>query len=134
MQTRRFAAALQAQHLHQLRAQHQRSRFGLELLGWQIDLTDADVLTGVELDLLERLRERRNVHLAAMRCVVGELLLLVEVQDLDLGLGVRLRIVVRIDLFDERTAIIEVKALHQVRIPLMAVDRPLVDLGDRRRS
>jgi hypothetical protein len=62
--------------------QHERARLGLELLGRQVDLADADVLARVELDLLERLRERADVHLAAVRAVTAVSPRFVEVQDL----------------------------------------------------
>ena len=74
------------------------------------------------------------MHLAAVRRVVGELLLLVEVQHLHLGLVVSLGVVVRVDLLHEGAPIIIVEPLDQPGVALVTVDRALIDLGEGGRS
>ena len=101
----------------------------VHLLFRQIEIARADVLVGVELDLLESHHARDDVHLAMRR---GKRILPRLRKGIDWRhLGVRdcRRVIVAVDLAHERLTALEVEPLHLIQLRLDDVDSPRVERG-----
>ena len=89
----------------------------------------AHVLIGPELDLLEAHHLRGHVHLAVAAARPGPGLFLEDVEDLHLGVGDGVGVVVDLGLAHVHPAFLVVVLLHEVRLALEDVDGLLVDHG-----
>ena len=103
----------------------------MERLLGQADRPGADVLVGVEPDLLEHRRERRELDLAVAAVEVGCRLVLERVQHVDRDAHERVGVVVHVHRAHVRLLLLPVQPVHVVLGAVLEVDRLLVehDLG-----